>query len=271
MHPDCFSIDRLSIHCYGVMMALGFMAGLANWAALAGKHKRSFNFLSDLLFWIMISGILGARLAYVVSNYKEFLAEPLTIVRVDLGGLIYYGGFVGAGLGLFMFAKVRREKIWAITDLVITSVPLAHAFGRIGCFLNGCCHGKVYDGLLGVSYPAGSPAWAVQVHIGQVSRSAGYSLPVHPVQLYEAACNLCIYFLLIWAYRRRKRDGFVTALYLLTYPVARFWTEFLRGDESHRTGSPLSTHLQHGIQCSLRPDADSVFYMHHMLHCFQRP
>ena len=231
MHSICFNIGRLPIYWYGVMMALGFFCGLASWTVLGRREGRNFNFCADLLFWIMVSGIIGARLVYVVSDFRYFLVKPLMILRVDQGGLIYYGGFIGATLAIFVFAKIRSEKLLPLSDFTITSVPLAHAFGRIGCFLNGCCHGKEYDDLFAVSYPSDSFAWWLQTHMGKINRFEPRSLPVHPVQLYEAAFNVVLYLFLIWAYRRRRQDGGIIALYLLTYSFARFWFEFLRGDE----------------------------------------
>jgi len=234
MYPVCFHIGPLPIHWYGVMMALGFLVALANWTYIGRKEGRSFNFCADLLFWIMVSGILGARLAYVVSDFKHFLAQPLAIVRVDQGGLIYYGGVVGSILAIFIFANVRREKTLVVLDLAAISVPVAHAIGRIGCFLNGCCHGREYDGLFAVSYPAKSLAWWLQVDAGRITRLAPRSLSVHPVQLYEATFNLALYFVVMWAYRCRKRNGSVSALYLLIHPAGRFCLEFLRGDKRMR-------------------------------------
>jgi len=114
--------------------------------------------------------------------------------------------------------------------LAITSVPLGHAFGRIGCLMHGCCHGSLFEGPCGVAYPARSMAWEGQVAEGLIPEQALRSLPVHPVQVYEALLNLGIYGLLFLAYRRPHRDGRIVALYLVTYPVARFALEFLRGD-----------------------------------------
>jgi len=234
MHPVCFNIDHLTIHWYGVMMAMGFLAGLAIWTFLGKKEGRNLNYCCDLLFWIMVSSIAGARLAYVFSDLKSFLAEPLTILRVDQGGLIYYGGFIGACLAIVVFARIRGENIRTLLDFVVPAVPLAHAFGRIGCLLNGCCYGTEYDGLFAVRYPAQSYSWKIQVDAGEISRFTLHSLPVHPVQLYEVAFNLVLYLFLVWAYRHRKWNGSIAAFYLLTYPFARFWLEFLRGDERMR-------------------------------------
>jgi phosphatidylglycerol:prolipoprotein diacylglycerol transferase len=240
MHPVWFTIGPLPVHWFGVMLALGFLAGLGNWSLLGRREGKSFTYCSDLLFWIMISGIVGARLAYVISDFKNFVHNPLEIIQVYRGGLIYYGGFMAAGIALVVFARMHRERILSLLDFVATSVPLGHFFGRIGCFLNGCCHGKEYSGLFSVTfpgYPDKSPAWFTQTDAGHINYYAVRTLPVHPVQLYEAALNLVVFALVLMTYRRRTRDGTTTAIYLLSYPLVRFAMEFLRGDERMRSTS----------------------------------
>lgn len=239
MHSVFMVVFGIPVYWFGVMMAGGFMAALASWTYLGRKEGRDFNYCSDMLFWVMVSGIVGARVAYVVSEFSTFIQDPITMLFVHRGGLIYYGGFVGAGVALFLFARTRHEKFLSIIDFVITSIPLGHVFGRIGCFLNGCCHGLESSGLLSVCYPKASLPWDDQLYAGLITADAKFSLPVHPVQLYEAAFNLLLYFALVWAYRNRKTVGSTTALYLMTYPIGRFSLEFLRGDARMRLGLGL--------------------------------
>jgi len=234
MHPICFRIGDRPIYWFGVMLALGFLAALTSWAYLGRREGRNFNYCSDMLFWIMVAGIIGARLAYVVSEWRTYIENPITILYVHRGGLIYYGGFIGAGMALYVFSRMRREKFLSVVDLVTSSVPLGHVFGRIGCFINGCCYGCDYNGLLSVRYPKSSMPWENAVYAGKVTADSAFSLPVHPVQLYEAAFNLVVYLFLFRMYRIRKFNGMVTSLYLMTYPVGRFLFEFLRGDERMR-------------------------------------
>jgi phosphatidylglycerol:prolipoprotein diacylglycerol transferase len=234
MMPDLVSIGPLTVHWYGVMMALGFLAGLLNWVLLGRPIGRDFKFCSDLLFWIMVAGIVGARIAYVISDLPYFLANPLRIVRIDEGGLVYFGGFLGAWLALYLFARRHRMPFFELADLVVTSLPLAHAFGRVGCFLNGCCHGTITRCPLGVTYPARSMVWRHQLMADQLGAEAGCSMPVHPVQLYEAGFNLLLFGLLLLVWRTRRRAGMVGVVYVLVYSVGRFAIEFLRGDHRIR-------------------------------------
>ncbi|MCX7591739.1 MAG: prolipoprotein diacylglyceryl transferase, partial [Kiritimatiellae bacterium] len=186
MHPVWFRIGRIPIHWYGVMMATGFLVGYANWLMVARNERRDTNLYADLLFWIIVAGIAGARLAYVVGDLRYFLTNPLQIIRVDQGGLTYYGGVVAATLAILFFARRRSESVLNLLDLVVTAVPLAHAFGRIGCFLNGCCYGKVHAGFFSVAFPQHSLPWYDHVSTHRIAASASRSLPVYPTQLIEA-------------------------------------------------------------------------------------
>ena len=209
MNPVCFYIGSRPIYWYGVMVACAFLACVVQWNLMARREGREQGFGSELGFWIMVSGIVGARLAYVLANWGDFADHPLDLVRIDKGGLIFYGGFIGASLGLILFARARKVRLWTLADFTVCALPLGHAIGRTGCFINGCCYGAE------TSVP-----WATTLE----------GIPRHPVQLYESALNFALFFLLAWFYPRKKREGSVLALYLVTYPVGRFLLEFLRGD-----------------------------------------
>ena len=210
MHPVFIEIMGRPIYWYGVMTALGFLAAVLHWNRLARRTGRPRGLGSELGIWVMLCGILGARIAYVLANFDYYLSAPQEIIRIDRGGQIYYGGFIGAALGVMVLARLRKQPLWSFADFVVTGLPLGHAIGRFGCFLNGCCYGTVTD-----------LPW--RVFQRDVYR--------HPVQLYEMLFNLALYALLVAYFFRKKRDGTVFALYLVVYAVGRFALEFLRGDE----------------------------------------
>ncbi|MBN1557117.1 MAG: prolipoprotein diacylglyceryl transferase, partial [Lentisphaerae bacterium] len=154
----------------------------------------------------------------------------LTVFFLHRGGLVYYGGFIGAAVGVWLFARAHAMPVLGLYDFVVTSVPLAHAFGRVGCLLNGCCFGRPWSGPLAIRYPAESLPWWRHLEDGLIDAGAARSAAVHPVPLYETAFNLLLYAGLVVLYRRRPRAGVTAACYLLAYPAWRFGIEFLRGD-----------------------------------------
>lgn len=224
MHPVCFHLGSRPIYWYGVLAAAGFVAAVAHWSVL-GRRGPLGGRASDLGLWIMLGGLLGARAAYVIAHAPEFAAHPLDIVRVDKGGLIYYGGFFGGCGAVLLVARAWRQPLGPLADFVVTALPLGHALGRVGCWLNGCCFGRPTDGVLGVAYPPETAPWL---------EYGGARL--HPVQLYETAFNLALYALLTWYFLRRPRPGRVLALYLTVYPIGRFLLEGFRGDPRQALG-----------------------------------
>ncbi len=260
MQPLFLDLGAVRIHWYGVMMALAFLAALANWVLLGRRHGRSAAFCSDLLFWIMLSGIAGARLAYVLEHWQVYAANPLQFFAIQQGGLVFYGGFTGAAIAVVLLARRHHEPLIELIDFTVTSVPLAHAFGRVGCFLNGCCYGRITEACCGVRFPALSHAWWAQQPLQTEPRrheldamiaAMPRSLPVHPVQLYEAVGNVALYLLVLWIYRHQARPGFVTAIYLMCYAIFRFAVEGLRGDRAERLGVFFGLSIAQGISILL--------------------
>lgn len=204
---------------YGVMVALGFMAGI--WTASRRGLKAGWDpeRVLDLGPWLIIGAIAGARTLYVITFWREqFAGEPfLEIFKVWKGGLVYYGGLVGSSLGCVLYCWFKRVNVWRIGDLLAPSIALGYTFGRIGCFLNGCCYGA----------PTRLP-WAV--HYPAPHETHTLACGVHPTQLYDSALSLGLYAALAWLYPRRKFDGQVFAAYLLGYAVLRGFVEMFRGD-----------------------------------------
>jgi phosphatidylglycerol:prolipoprotein diacylglycerol transferase len=140
---------------------------------------------------------------------------------IHRGGIVFYGGFVGGVLGAWIYARIKKLDFWKLADLLAPSLVLAHAFGRLGCFMNGCCYGKSCSLPWGVEFPAGTVAdWGPGAPLG----------PVHPTQLYEAAFLFYFSFALMIIDRGKKFEGQTVASYGLIYALFRFIVEFWRGD-----------------------------------------
>ena len=225
------------MHAYGFLMAAGFAAGLLHWILLGKKRGYDRGLCTELMIWVMVSGIAGARLAYVVENIGQFLRSPALIFRLDQGGLVFYGGLAGSALAVLLFSRKYKRALVPLVDFTLTAVPLSHVFGRIGCFLNSCCFGAICGSArCGVVFPRFSLPWHYHVREGWLDAQAAGSLPVYPVQLYEAGFNLIVYLTLLWIYRRQPRAGFTTAMYMVLYAVGRFVLECWRGDHAARAG-----------------------------------
>ena len=206
--PVCFHIGSRPVYWFGVLAASGFGAALWHWTVLARREGKPPEYASDVVLWLMVGGILGARIAYVVANWEQYAHNPMAIFRIDQGGLIFYGGFLGGLLAILGLARKRGERALALGDFVISGIPLGHALGRVGCFLNGCCYGEV-----------------TTCAIGHLNGGR------HPAQIYEALGDLAIFYLLAKTYDSRRFNGQTLCIYLLTYPALRFVVEFFRGDE----------------------------------------
>lgn len=231
MHPVFLEIGPLVIHSYGIMMALALVACCFVWERLSCQRDRPTGYGSEIGVWLMVSALVGARASYVIANYADYYKHhPEKILRFDEGGLIFYGGAMGAVMGLYLLARWRRDSYPGLLDSVVAGLPLGHALGRFGCFLNGCCFGRPHESIFSVRFPAKTQPWYDNFDHGLIMADATHSLALHPVQLYEAGFNLLLFVLLVRAHRRRTANGQILAAYLMTYPAARFFLEFMRGD-----------------------------------------
>jgi phosphatidylglycerol:prolipoprotein diacylglycerol transferase len=231
MHPVAFQVGSFAIHWYGILVAAGFLAGLwtASRRALhAGIQPAS---VMDLGTWLIVGGMVGGRLWYVVAYWaQDFAGRPWTeVLMIRQGGLVYYGGFLGALLGGLAFALWKRLPFWSMADVFAPSVALGHAFGRMGCLMTGCCYGEA------CSWP-----WAVRFPADHASGGT----PVHPTQLYEATLNVLLYAVLARWYPRRRFKGQIFAAYLVGYALVRLGVEEFRGDYAAPMGGTWLTSAQ---------------------------
>ena len=213
MFPEIVSVGPFTLHSYGFLIATGVFLSLFLMTRAAKKYDfQPADKVFDIVFVVVFSGFVGARIFYVIQEWAWYQHHPLEIIQIWKGGLVYYGGMVASFMGFFFYVRVSRLPFLASADFVIPYIALTQAFGRVGCFLNGCCYGTTCQ-----------LPWAVQF--------PSLPAPVHPVQLYEAFFTLGLARFLIWLQSRRRFPGQITFLYLMIYPAGRFLLEFFRGDQ----------------------------------------
>jgi phosphatidylglycerol:prolipoprotein diacylglycerol transferase len=224
---------NVPVHGFGVMVALAYALGLLTAVRRARREGLDTLVIQDLGAAGIIGGLAGARLFYVAEYWGETIHSVREALRVWEGGLVFYGGVIGATAAFFLLRLFRRFPVLATLDAVAPSLALGVAVGRLGCFLNGCCYGDFCSSpWLGVRFPKGSPPWLAERAQGLLPPDAPWSLPLHPTQLYSAADGLLLFAVLTLFYPLRRRDGEVVGLLMLTYPVSRFLIERLRNDET---------------------------------------
>jgi phosphatidylglycerol:prolipoprotein diacylglycerol transferase len=227
----------IPVYGYGFMLFLGFFSG----AWLAMRRAKSVGLSGDLIWdlavWLIVSGIGGARLLYVIRFPENVFANKVgaakfwAIFNLPDGGLVLYGGVILGLLVFYWFCRRRKLNPLLMADVIMPSFFVGLAFGRLGCFLNGCCYGDVCSLPWAVQFPEGSATFAALVSKGFLSDAASATMSLHPTQLYSSINAVVLAILAATYFKHRHQNGAVLALALCTYPVTRFILEYLRSDE----------------------------------------
>lgn len=209
------------------MVAMAFLVGL--WTASRRGLRDGIppEKTLDIGPWLIVGALLGARTFYAVEYWDNLMRDPLfpsapwtEVFMIQRGGLVFYGGLLGAALACVVYVRWKKIPLWKMADVLAPSVALGYVFGRIGCLMNGCCYGRACSLPWAIRYPAGHETHPV----------GGIATPVHPTQIYDSLLSLGLYLGLVWLYRRKKFDGQVFAAYLMAYAVTRSIVEMFRGD-----------------------------------------
>lgn len=209
MHPTICTIGPFTIYSYGVMLVAAFL--LASFLASRRAHVIGVQpeIIYNLTFYGLLGGIVGARLFFVAEHAHFYLYNPLLIVKLQEGGLSWFGGLFSGALVACLYLRRQRIRFLPAADLLAPYVALGHAVGRIGCFLNGCCGGR--ESPYGIYFPV-------------------HEAFLIPTQLYSFFALVCIYAVLRLLQERDHREGQVFFFYLLLYSLFRFVIEFWRGE-----------------------------------------
>ena len=217
MHPILIKFGSITLYTYGFFVALGFFTAILVSRIFAKKNNIDPQIMTDLIFTILVSALIGARLMYVIINFGYYKNDLIAVFKLWDGGLVFYGGFITSVLGSYIFIKIKKLELWRTADIIAPSIALGHAVGRIGCYFAGCCYGKEC-----------SVPWAIT--FSNPDSLAPLGVFLHPTQLYSVFSNLLIFLILLVIYKIKKFHGQVFFSYLLIYSVFRSYIETFRGD-----------------------------------------
>lgn len=233
-----FTIGPITVHVYGIILMAGAVAAAFLAVSEARKWKEDPDKVWDGLTWVLIGGVIGARIWHILTpppsmveqgiTTQFYLTHPLDALAVWRGGLGIPGALIGGGLALYFFSRSQRLSFGRWADITAPAIALGQAIGRWGNFVNQEIYGA----------PTDLP-WAIT--IDRQNRVPGFEEfeTFHPLFLYESLWNLANMFFLLWLgkkYAAKLRDGDLFLIYLVTYPLGRFMLEFLRLDSSQLAG-----------------------------------
>lgn len=229
-----FEVFGISIPMFGIMMLCGMLAAFLLFVYTRRYIRFSEDELLSCALWTIILGFAGSKLLFLIVEFDQVIANPRYLLTTLREGFVFYGALIGGLIGMLIYAKRSRQPFFAFFDLFCPSIALAQAFGRIGCFLAGCCYGRAcsHDCAIGVVFPAGSAAPA--------------GVPLLPTQLMESAFLFILTFVLVRILKKRRPFGTVAGWYCVLYGVWRFIIEFFRSDDRGFIGA-LSTSQFIGI------------------------
>ncbi len=251
-----FGFGPIPIYGFGAALCGALVGGWTLTLALGERDGWPRDVMGSAYFTAAVSGILGARLLYVLTNLGEFHSLS-DVIAFRSGGLVFYGGVLGGFLGALAYVSKRRVPWLAFADVAAPTLALGSVLGRIGCYLAGCDYGvplsasaprwlarlgtfpRWPDGVAGAG--AGAPAWIDQVLYRGLPLDAVASRPVHPTELYESVCAALLLGALLWLRPRATFRGQVFFAYMIGYGVLRFLLETVRGDPERGFLGPLST------------------------------
>ena len=223
MFPRLFHIGNFNLPTYGVMAAIGLIAGLTIVVRAARQQHVDPEKAWNLGLIAIISAIFGAKVLMVVNDWSFYSSHPREIFSLAMlqAGGVFYGGLIAAIIACLWYIRRNQMPVLRTCDVFAPGIALGHAFGRLGCFAAGCCYGKETH-----------VPWAVTFKNPLANQLVGTPLnvPIHPTQIYEFLVELINFTVLWWLLKRKSFEGQVIGAYLFLYGVARFFLEFLRDD-----------------------------------------
>lgn len=245
MHPILFETGGISIYSYGFMIALGIISGVT-YMAMRGKKELGMTFdqANSLFLYIFIAALVGGKVFLFFEDPSDYISNP---GRLFTGrGFVFYGSFLFAVPVMFWYFRKQKLPAYQMLDIMAVTTCLVHIFGRLGCFMAGCCYGKPASGFTGIIFT--DPACSAEP----------LNTPLHPTQLYEATYILIVMVVLIYLRSRKKFQGQLFLLYLILYGIGRFVLEYFRGDIAR--GFVIEDYLSHSQLIALLVIAGTIVF-----------
>ncbi len=226
MKNELLKIGPFTVYGYGLMIAIGIIAAYLVGEYRAKKENLDSEKIFSLTLWALLGGFAGSKLLYIATRFKEILENPGVIVNLS-DGFVVYGGIIGGIIAGIIYCGVKKLSFFKYFDLLIPSVALAQGFGRIGCFLAGCCYGRETSCGIGIVF--------------KNSMFAPNGVKLLPTQLISSGLDFLLFFVLILFNKKKSKDGQTAGMYLVLYSIGRFVLEFYRGDLIRGTVGSLTT------------------------------
>jgi len=242
MDPVAFTIGGLTVRWYGVMVALAVLTVLVVAVLEARRTGISEEHLYGVFLWGVIGGLVMSRAVHVVDYLVTHPGQPIDLL--NFAGLGLYGAIIGAPLGAFFYTKAHHipwSSMARVGDAVALGAPLGQAIGRVGCFINGCCHGG----------PTSVPWAVIYDHPNSFCSLPG--VPVHPTQLYFIVWNLDVFAVVFWLRKRPKPDGSSFLTYVMLYSAGDFVIRFWRVNEVYAVGLQQGQLISVGVILACLP------------------
>jgi len=221
MNEIMLELGPITIYWYSFFIFIGILIGSFLVIKESKRHKISEKEITDIIFYAVIVGIIGARLYYVLFNLDYYLSSPISIIKIWEGGLAIHGGIIAAFLFLIFYSKKKGYKLFQIVDILVPSVILGQAIGRWGNFFNQEAHGPVVEKSVLAKYVPNFIVEGMKID----------GLYYHPTFLYESLYNLIGFVILILLRRYKKlKMGMLTCIYMMWYSLGRYFIEGLRTD-----------------------------------------
>ncbi len=232
MHNEILTIGPVTIYGYGLMIGIGVIMAMLIGDKRAAKQGLNGEFIYGLTITVVILGFAAAKVLFIITKWRDFIKDPMAYITQE--GFVVYGGIIGGILVAIAYCKLRKVNGFDYLDLMVPSVAVAQGFGRIGCFLAGCCYGRETTSPIGVVFSH--------------SNFAPNGVRLIPTQLIMSAGDFAIAAILFWYASKPRKRCQTTLLWVLLYSIGRFIIEFFRADARGTVG-PLSTSQFIAILC----------------------